>query len=138
MPAHSKRIKEREELILARLRIGVPLVAAAREAGISSDTFRNWCDADEALAIAYARAREAGEDVIAQEALEIWDETPARYATEHGTRVDPAFVQHQRNRAEGRLKLLAKWNPKRWGDKIDHGGSVGLVVTVASDVAGVG
>lgn len=97
-----------------------------------------WVRADEALALAYAGAREDGEDVIAVQALEIWDEPPQTYATEHGVRVDPAFVQHQRNRAEGRLKLLKVWNPKRWGDKIDLAHSGAMTVTIAADVAKVG
>ena len=31
--------------------------------------------------------------------------------------MDSAFVQWQKNRVELRLKLLAKWNPRKYGDK---------------------
>ena len=71
------------------------------------------------MGIAYARAREDGEDAIALECMEILDEAPRLYAIESGTRIDPADVANRKNRAEMRLKLLAKWNPKRWGEKID-------------------
>jgi hypothetical protein len=34
-------------------------------------------------------------------------------------KIDPGWVAHQKLRAEHRLKLLAKWNPKKYGDKLD-------------------
>lgn len=36
-------------------------------------------------------------------------------------------VQRSKLRIETRLKLLAKWNPKKWGDKLDlnHAGKDG-------------
>lgn len=75
----------------------------------------NWIDQDEDFAQRFARARDLGADAIASEALEIMDEQPER--DEKG-RLDPAQVQWQKNRAELRLKLLAKWSPKKYGDKI--------------------
>ena len=32
------------------------------------------------------------------------------------TRRDPAFVAWQKNRAETRMRLLAKWAPRKYGD----------------------
>jgi hypothetical protein len=32
--------------------------------------------------------------------------------------VDSGSVQHAKLRIETRLKLLAKWNPKTWGDRV--------------------
>lgn len=66
-----------------------------------------------------ARAREIGEDVIAAQVLDIIDKEPERVATMHGSQIDGGDVSNRKLRAEYRLKLLAKWNPKRWGDKID-------------------
>jgi hypothetical protein len=37
--------------------------------------------------------------------------------TEHGDKVDSGYVAWQKNRAEQRLKLLAKWFPKKYGDR---------------------
>ena len=63
----------------------------------------------------FSRARDTGADVIAEEALEIIDAIPS--TTERG--VDNAAVAWARNRAELRLKLLAKWRPQKYGDKLD-------------------
>ena len=139
MPYPSKRTKEIEEEILSRLREGEPLAQICRDEHMPHvTTWYDWCAADEALRIAHGRAREAGEDRIAADAMSILDETPERYATEVGERVDPAYVQWQKNRAEMRLKLLAKWNPKRWGEKVEHDVNGALTVTIASDVAKIG
>lgn len=38
------------------------------------------------------------------------------------------MIEHRKLRIETRLKLLAKWNPKKYGDKLDlnHGGEVAV------------
>lgn len=53
-------------------------------------------------------------------------------------------VQRSKLRIETRLKLLAKWNPKKWGEKVDlnHGGQADnpiktLVENLAGNVVGV-
>lgn len=61
----------------------------------------------------FARAREAGHDVIADEILEIVDRHPPPNA--QGS-TDAGYVSWQKNRAWTRLQLLAKWNPGRYGD----------------------
>jgi len=37
----------------------------------------------------------------------------------------------QKNRVEARLKLLAKWNPKKYGDKVgvEAGGNISLTIS---------
>jgi hypothetical protein len=78
---------------------------------------------DEDLAVAYAQARDVGADVIADDVLRIIDEEPERVVQidEEGnkstSRIDSAGVAWAKNRAELRLKLLAKWHPKKYGDK---------------------
>lgn len=121
MPHPSKRNDAIEHEILNRLARGEPLSAICRsdEKFPHPSVWRDWCESDQALAIAYARAREIGEDAIAEECLAIIDEPPARLVTDQGPRIDPADVHNRRLRFEGRLKLLAKWNPKRWGDRVD-------------------
>lgn len=74
-------------------------------------TVWNWQDSDEAVSLAIARAREIGGDAIAVQALAIADEREE----------DPAS---RRVMVETRLKLLAKWHPKRYGDKIELNGTV--------------
>lgn len=128
MPAHSKKTPAITTAILARLSKGEPLAQICRDEGMpDSSTWRDWCAADEALGIAYARARDEGFDAIALDSLQIMDASPERYMTELGERIDPASVAWAKSRAEQRLKLLAKWDPKRYGDKItqEHTGADG-------------
>jgi len=72
-----------------------------------------WVAADEALAVAYAYAREVGGDAIAEQALALIDAEPARVEG----RIDPGHVQWRRAQVDTRLKLLACWNPKKYGAK---------------------
>ena len=100
--------------ICDRLSKGEPLAAICRDDHMPSDrTVRNWM-ADAEISSAIARAREVGFDAIAGECLEIADKTTVE------------DVQRDRLRVETRLKLLAKWDPKRYGDKVAlTGGSEG-------------
>jgi hypothetical protein len=66
-----------------------------------------------------------GADAIAEEALAIIDAEPERVielddeGKQSRSRIDSAAVTWARNRADMRLKLLAKWNPKKYGEKQD-------------------
>jgi hypothetical protein len=80
----------------------------------------------------FAHAREIGEEVILQECMEIAD-TPQFgeiiTVKPDGTEIKRAdMIEHRKLRIETRLKLLAKWNPKKYGDKIDlqHSGEVAI------------
>lgn len=121
MPMPTKRTPKVVEDILARLSTGETLSAICRSEDRfpSREAWLNWCDADEDLRLAYARARELGEDALAEQCNEIAEEDIATYDTEHGTRLDPADVARQKMRIETRLKLLAIWNPKKYGPKLD-------------------
>lgn len=136
MPRQSKRNPAVEQELLSRLAEGEPLSVICRsDSKFPHPTvWRDWCEADEALAIAYTRARDAGEDVIAEECLAIIDEPPARLMTDHGPRIDPADVHNRRLRFEGRLKLLAKWNPKRWGEKVDVTSTGNEIASIAAAI----
>lgn len=89
-------------------------------------TVYRWQEDFEEFRIRIARARELGEDAIAQECLRIADEgINDTYIDDKGNvRVDYDHIQRSKLRIETRLKLLAKWNPRKWGDKVDvnHGG----------------
>ena len=78
----------------------------------------------------FARARELGEAQILQECLEIADNTQEGMiitekpdGTTETKRAD--MIEHRKLRIETRLKLLAKWNPKKYGDKQLHTGADG-------------
>lgn len=78
----------------------------------------------------FAHARELGFDAIAEDTIAMLDEAPERTLTVTGDKVDPGHVQWQKNRVEQRLKLLAKWSPKKYGEKqqIEHAGGVSITV----------
>ena len=46
--------------------------------------------------------------------------------TEFGPRVNAEHIQRSKLRIETRLKLLAKWNPKKYGDKLALEGEIGI------------
>ena len=113
---------------------GVPLAEIARQPGMPKrQTVHDWMAADEDFAGRFARARDDGADAIAEQTLEIVDQPPERDQT---GKIDPGWVAHQKLRAEHRLKLLAKWSPKKYGDKIqaEHTGANGGAIQVASTV----
>jgi hypothetical protein len=72
--------------------------------------------------VAIARAREEGFDAIAREALEIADDGRRDYVPleNGGLAVDHDHIARSRLRVDTRLKLLAKWDPKRYGERIQH------------------
>jgi hypothetical protein len=121
MPMPTKKTEAICNEILQRISDGefLTTITKSKKEMPHQTVWLDWCQADEALAIAYAKARECGENAIAEKAYEIIDEPPLTYKTDGGTRMDAASVAHQRNRVWGRLQMLAKFNPKRWGDKVD-------------------
>ena len=74
--------------------------------------------ADAAFAKAYARARLAFADAVFDESMLIADLKPK----------DKIGVAHQRLRVDTRLKIVAKINPERYGDRLNlnHSGTVGV------------
>ena len=80
----------------------------------------------------FARARDVGQDLIAEGTLELIDAEPQRIITEGGNgRIDPGWVQNQRNRVEQRMKLLMVWNPRKYGNKVDvTSAGKGLNITI--------
>lgn len=84
-----------------------------------------------------AHAREVGYDALAEEALNIADTPVEGVRTETAedgavkkTRED--MLGHRKLQIDTRLKLLAKWNPKKYGDRqeVHHSGSVDLATTI--------
>ena len=105
------------EKICERLARGEPLAAICRDDGMPAPrTVREWAETDKTISAAIAHAREDGHDAIALQALSIADERDE----------DPAS---RRVMVETRLKLLAKWDPKRYGDKIGIGQADGMEPT---------
>jgi len=115
--------------ICERIAQGETLRAICREEGKPSHaTIYNWLDEVPEFALRFGRARAQGEDLIAQECLAIAD-TPCE-GVETTVKPDGAIEErrgdmlgHRKLQIETRLKLLAKWNPKKWGEKLAVGGA---------------
>ena len=101
---------------------GRPLREWCRQPGNAHwTTVYEWMDKDSEFSLRIARARDDGYDVIADECMRLADIEP----------IDQTHVGWRRLQIETRLKLLAKWNPKKYGDRVgvDHAGGVTLNVT---------
>ena len=132
--------------ICERLCTGEPLAQICRDAHMPERTaVYRWMDAQEGFAQRIAHARMLGYDAIADDALTISntpmvgveitiDDTGA--TTEK--RVD--MLGHRKLQIETRLKLLAKWDPKRYGDlqKVEHSGTVDVAATLMQALKRVG
>jgi hypothetical protein len=89
-----------------------------------------------------ARAREEGYDAIAIDCLHIADDNSrdTRFIKKNGHEIeitDNDVIQRAKLRVETRLKLLAKWDPKRYGEKLDvtsGNEKVKLTVTIGGNV----
>lgn len=132
--------------IHAWIESGQTLRAYCRQDGKPSyGTVYDWLEEDakkdgapESSRFAQARAR--GEDQIAQECLEIADTTQVGVivtekpdGTTETKHAD--MIEHRKLRIDTRLKLLAKWNPKKYGDKLQQELSGEIAVKrVVSDI----
>lgn len=120
---------------------GVPLREICRQEGFPAwRTVYDWMRKDPDLSTAIAHARDVGYDAMAEECLLIADtpllgeevsesETPDG-KDEEGNPIMRRVVTikkvdmlgHRKLQIETRLKLLAKFNPKKYGDKVVHSG----------------
>lgn len=133
MPYPAKKKPELIEEVLRRIASGETLAALGRELNFHPTSWGDWVAADEGLALAYARARDTGADALAEQALDLIDAEPARV----DGRVDPGHVQWKRAQVDTRLKLLACWNPKKYGSKqtVDVGNKDGEALKVETNAA---
>lgn len=114
--------------ILPRIAAGVPLEEICREEGMpSSETVRSWFRADDSLDQRYRQARIDGFDAIAEECLAIADDGTNDYTSgKNGPVLDAEHVQRSKLRIWTRLELLKKWDPKRYGERVElnHSGAI--------------
>lgn len=107
--------------VIRRLSGGEPLAAICRDEHMPSlRSVYRWKDRNYENLARFAHAREDGEEIIAASIMDIADAPPP--LTAMGS-TDGGAVQHAKLRIETRLKLLAKWNPKKWGEKLGIGGA---------------
>lgn len=93
------------EMICATVSAGGTVAAACRDYGISRSALYEWIADDVDFRQRMETARKVGFDAIADEAFSILDD----------------LTENPRSRAvrfDGRMKLLAKWHPKAYGERV--------------------
>jgi hypothetical protein len=99
----------------------------------------DWEAEDKDFAQRIAHARLKGHDVIAEECAALSDTEPLAVYDEAGNkRYDPGSIAWRKMQIETRLKLLAKWNPRKYGDKTILAGddAAPVVMEVSFDIFG--
>lgn len=118
-----KKEHDREAIlaqILPRLANGEPLSVICRDIGFERRTVNKWREVDPEIDQRMQAAKDDGYDNIAQR-------TRAMARGEHRKGKDSmTCVQRDKLAVETDLKLLAKWDPKRYGEKVelDHKGGI--------------
>lgn len=83
-------------------------------------TVSHWKEDHPEFLAAFERAREEGFDALASDCLEIADDERHDWKlTKKGVITDEVAIARARLRVETRLKLLAKWFPQRYGEKLN-------------------
>lgn len=128
MGRSSQYTKKKADEICNRIAEGEPLRVICRDQHMPAwRTVYDWISNNEEFAARIARARELGFDAIAEETLEIADETSRdTLSNDHGDYCNHEWVSRSKLRVETRLKLLAKWSPKKYGDRIQVDADVNL------------
>lgn len=141
----SKYTEEIADTICDLVSNGVNLRKVCRMDGMPSwRTIYNWVIERPDFASRLARARELGYDALAEEALEI-SNTPhigqkkvfssgADDKDDSVTLTEEDMLGHRKLQIETRLKLLAVWDPKRYGNKMQIGGDGGDPIKIKAQV----
>ena len=123
--------------ICQRISKGETLASICRDAHMPEvRTVSDWKRAHPTFSADFACARELGFDAIADECMAIADEVSRdTISTDHGERPDSEWIARSRLRVETRLKLLAKWCPKKYGEKleVEQNGNLEISVTIRGE-----
>lgn len=123
-----------QNAICALIAEGIPLREVCRQEGMPAwQTVYDWIKADKAFADDMEAARQLGYDAIAEDALGIADDGSNDWMLRNDKdggeswALNGEHVQRSKLRIETRLKLLAKWHPKKYGEKVtaEHTGPGG-------------
>lgn len=145
MGRHTEYTQAMDIAICEWIAEGRPLREFCREEGNPAwRTVYGWLEANPDFQARFTRAREIGADAIAAEALAIADTPMEGVRTEIGGKDGPKEVRedmlgHRKLQVETRLKLLAKWFPQKYGEKLTHLGDPKAPVALkleGSDVHG--
>jgi len=135
----TKRNPKREKIILEGVAKGESLRKVCKRAGIETTTFLDWVRKDDSFALQYARAKEIAAELMADEILEIADDTSQDElfvdqedaSGKSAKRVQNSeFINRSRLRVDSRKWLLSKLLPKKYGDKLELSGDKDSPLTV--------
>lgn len=123
-------LKDHEDAIIKWISQGKTLRDYCRQKDCPSNQIvYKWLDESKEFSERFARARLDGYDAIAQETLAIaddgqndWMERLGEDGKPVGWKLNGEHVQRSKLRIETRLKLLAKWDPKRYGEAMKLSG----------------
>lgn len=87
----------------------------------AASTIFKWLIANEGFAEQYARAREAQADTLADEIIDIADDTEFDTTTgkDGGEVANTEWISRSKLRVDARKWVAAKLKPKKYGDKLD-------------------
>lgn len=125
--------------ICRRIANGEPLARICRDDHMPDDsTVRGWVRVDENVHDRIQAARDSGEEVILDDCLAIADTPdlgaierwePVQVTKEGGVVAEEMKLverrledrlQHRKLRIWTRLELLKRWNPRKYGDRVQH------------------
>jgi hypothetical protein len=131
---------------------GVPLREICRRDGFPAwRTVYDWMVRDDeavaagggaGLSASIARAREIGYDALAEQCLMIADTPQMGRKTVYSsgdeqrdsvTVTEEEMLGHRKLQIETRLKLLAKWDPKRFGDRVQLSGDADQPIKIHAE-----
>lgn len=125
----SKYCPEIVDTLCTRLALGEGLAAICRDADMPSQTIvYQWLERHPEFLERYTRAREEQAETHADQIVSIADETPALLEVKDkegnvvDIKLDSAYIAWQKQRIDARKWNAAKQRPKKYGDRVTHGG----------------
>ena len=113
---------------------GKSLRSVCAEIEVKPSTFLRWVSEDEKLAEQYARAMQVRADTHFSEIVEISDTQQigtVETAKEWGVETKTAdMVEHRRLRIDARKWVIARMNPRKYGDKLELAGDKDAPLTI--------
>lgn len=128
--------REKADFILAHLKSGLSLRAICRMEEViptGASTVIDWKDQDiDGFLAQYTQAREIGFHMMAEEVLDIADDSTGDYYTDEDgiRRVDKEHLGRSRLKVDVRRWFVSKCLPKIYGDKLAHTGDDGGPIEV--------
>ena len=117
---YNEEIAETICYLIATSSKGLNTICREAENLPSASTVYKWLSEQKEFSERYARAREMQADLMADEILEISDDTSKdTYYTDSGAHANSEWISRSRLRVDSRKWLMSKLSPKKYGDKLD-------------------